>query len=379
MRLLWVATKPPWPPVDGGRRVLAETVACLRAAGHEVRVVAPGPGTAGATEGLTVVPASPRPWPGAVARALWRGWPVTVARHQLPAVRRAVAEALARDPWDAVVAEQLQALAQCQAALEAGLPLVLRAQNVESDLWAAAARSGGLAGPALSFEARRLARHEAAALERVSAVAALTTEDAARLRELAPAARVRVLPAPFPAELPAAEAPLPGQPALVILAGGWRPNREGALWFVAQAWPLVRARHPGARLHVYGADLRGDGVTCHAAPADSRPAFAPGSLQVVPLRIASGVRVKILEAWARGVPVVATPRGAAGLAAEDGRQLLLAEDAPGLARAVSRLVEEPGLAARLVTGGRALLTNRHAPGTVARAWEDLLADVRTSG
>ncbi len=165
----------------------------------------------------------------------------------------------------------------------------------------------------------------------------------------------------------------------MILAGGWRPNREGALWFVRQAWPLVRARHPGARLHVYGADLRGDGVTRHAAPADSRAAFAPGSLQIVPLRIASGVRVKILEAWARGVPVVATPRAAAGLAAEDGRELLLAEDPPGLARAVGRLVEEHGLSARLVAGGRALLSDRHAPGAVARAWEELLADVSSSG
>ena len=193
MRLLWVATKPPWPPVDGGRRVLAETVACLRSAGHEVRVVAPGRGAAAGDEGLSVVRAGPRPWPAAVARALWRGWPVTVARHELPAVRAAVAAALSAGRWDAVVAEQLQALPQCEPARAAGLPVVLRAQNVESDLWAGAARFAGAAGPVLGLEGRRLARHEAAAVARVSAVAALTPEDAARLRELAPAAEAREL------------------------------------------------------------------------------------------------------------------------------------------------------------------------------------------
>ena len=376
MRLLWVATKPPWPPVDGGRLVLAQTVACLRSAGHEVRLVAPDLGAAAGDEGLSVVPAGPRPWPIAVVRALWRGWPVTVARHELPAVRQAVAAALAAERWDAVVAEQLQALPQCEPARAAGLPVVLRAQNVESDLWAGAARFAGAAGPVLGLEGRRLARHEAAAVARVSAVAALTPEDAARLRELAPAARVSVLGAPFPVELPPAAAALPGAPALVVLAGGWRPNLAGARWLVEAAWPLVRARHPGARLHVYGADLRGAGVTPHPAPADSREAFAPGSVLVVPLEVASGVRVKILEAWARGVPVVATPRAEAGLAAEDGRQLLLAADPDGLARAVDRLVGEDGLAQRLVAGGRALLEARHAPGVVARAWEELLAGLR---
>jgi glycosyltransferase involved in cell wall biosynthesis len=103
---------------------------------------------------------------------------------------------------------------------------------------------------------------------------------------------------------------------------------------------------------------------------DSAQAFAEGSVLLVPLRIASGVRMKILEAWARGVPVVATPTALAGLEAKDGRDALVAADPASFARALKRLKDEPGLAASLVEGGRRSLAERHDPAKVAR---DLLA------
>lgn len=87
----------------------------------------------------------------------------------------------------------------------------------------------------------------------------------------------------------------------------------------------------------------------------------------VPLRIASGVRMKILEAWARGVPVVGTPEAVAGLGAHHGRELLVAEDAAGFTAAFLRLHREPSLARSLVAGGRAALRSRHAPRETTRA------------
>lgn len=378
MRLLWVATKSPMPPTDGGRILLGATVACLREAGHEVRLIVPVPAGPCADAGSTCVPARPRPWLTAALRSLLTGLPLSVARHELPAVRRAVARELGSGRWDAVVSEQLQALPQCEPALDARLPVLLRAQNVESDLWAAWGRAswrGGLS----RWQAARLARYEAAALERVAGVTALTTEDARRLQDLAPRARVRVLPAPFPALLPPGDQPLSGAPALVVLAGGWRPNLDGARWFVAEVWPLVRARHPAARLHVFGATFAAPGLISHAAPPDSRSAFAPGCLHVVPLRAASGVRIKILEAWARGTPVVATRRAAAGLGAEHRRELLLADDAAAFAEAAGALVDEPGLGPRLAAAGRARLTAEHSPAAVAQAWSAWLAEVTKQG
>jgi hypothetical protein len=308
----------------------------------------------------------------------------------LPAVRRRVEGLLATRRFDLVHAEQLQALPQALAPARAShRPAVLRAQNVESALW------GAVPGRAQALEARRLAAWEGRAVAAVDATAALTAIDAATLRRLAaaagsPPARVVEIPAPFAAELPAGPGGLAGQPAVAVLGSrGWRPNEDALAWFSGEIWPAVRRELPAAELHVFGiagavrakegpaADTRDGerGVTWHAAPADSAAAFASGSIHAVPLRFGSGVRMKVLEAWARGVPVVATPEGAAGLEASDGVELLVARDAAEFAAAFRRLHAEPGLAAALAAGGRAALRRRHDPATVAHRLLSLYGEV----
>src|SRR3954453_21231635 len=208
MKLLVVATKAPWPPVDGGRFLLLNTLEALAAAGCQLTLVAPVDPAAFDLARVTrelsawgepvLVPAAPLPPIAAVLRSA--GTPVSIARHSLPAVGREVERRLSTERFDLVHAEQLQALPQAEAAFARGIPVVLRAQNVESDLWrAAAVRATGVRGYLLRQEARRLAAGEGRAVRRVAATLALTNEDAARLGELAGGGgRVRVVRAPFP-------------------------------------------------------------------------------------------------------------------------------------------------------------------------------------
>ena len=79
---------------------------------------------------------------------------------------------------------------------------------------------------------------------------------------------------------------------------------------------------------------------------------------VVPLRYGSGTRLKILEAFAHGIPVVSTPLGAEGLDVVDGVHLLLAESAPGSAAACSRLLDETKLRREIVANARAHFLER---------------------
>ncbi len=284
---------------------------------------------------------------------------------------------LAAERFDIVHAEQLQALPQAEPAFRRGIPVVLRAQNVESDLWAETARRGrGLRGFLLRREARKLAAWEGSAVRRAATTLALTEEDASRLRDLAGGGgRVGVVRAAFP-ELPLGTGRLAGEPAVAVFGSrGWLPNEESTVWFATEVWPAVRAALPGAVLHLFGAPpgLEAPGVAVHPSPEDSAEVYAPGSILAVPLRIASGVRIKILEAWARGVPVVATPAALAGLEAQGGREALVARDASEFARAIARLHREPGLVEKLVEAGRQARRERHEPGVVG---EGLVAAYR---
>jgi glycosyltransferase involved in cell wall biosynthesis len=146
-------------------------------------------------------------------------------------------------------------------------------------------------------------------------------------------------------------------------------------------WPAVRAALPAADLHLFGTEDGGDpaaGITVHPAPADSADAFPAGAILAVPVRIASGVRMKILEAWARGVPVVGTPEAVSGLGAEPGRELLVATDPASFAAALARLHGEPGLGRALVVAGRAALRERHDPAAVTARLAAIYGEVRPS-
>jgi hypothetical protein len=376
VNVLVVATKAPWPPIDGGRLLLLNTLQGLAAAGCRVTLVAP---VDPAAFDLDEVARALAPWctPRLIAKAprplllaLLRsaGAPLSIARHSLPAVRHEVERLLTAERCDLVHAEQLQAMPQAEPAFSRGIPVVLRAQNVESNLWSEAAfRASGLRGRLLWREAFRLAKWEGKAVERAAATLALTEKDAAWLRTLSGEnERVRVVRAPFP-ELPAGTGRLQGEPAVVVFGSrGWLPNEESVSWFLHEVWPAVRAAIPGAVLHLFGADSKeaAPDVVSHPSPKDSAEVYAPGSILVVPLRFASGVRIKILEAWARGVPVVATPPAVAGLEVEDGREILIAQDPRGFADAIARLHHEPALAAALVEAGRRALRERHDPGVV---------------
>jgi Glycosyl transferases group 1/Glycosyl transferase 4-like domain len=368
--------------------VAVNTLRALRAAGHECVVVAPfdparedGHRLTGALRDFCephLVPAAPR----SIAVATWlagvRGVPLTIGRHALTTARQTVERLLSERPFDVVHAEQLQALAQCDPAHRHSVPIVLRSQNVESELWSAWEVSWPLLAPIVRRESARLARYEGRAVRRVAATIALTERDAERLRALSGrTVGIDRVAAPFPRQLPPAGAALAGEPAVVVLTSRWFPNRDGAAWFCRTVWPEVRGRCPRAILHLFGA-VRGvrseRAVVVHAEPADSREAFPPGAILAVPLRIASGVRVKILESWARGVPVVATPEAAAGLDATDGKELLIAPDPRGFAAAIARLHADASLVRALVAAGRMLLGTRHDPARIAERLALIYAD-----
>jgi glycosyltransferase involved in cell wall biosynthesis len=383
LNILIVATKPPWPPVDGGRVVVLNTVDALAAAGHRITLVAPVDPAAdhrATRDALAahcraeLVPARVPGMRTVVLSALLRGRPLTVERHQLRAVAERVRQLAAAQTFDAVQAEQLQAIAQAQPAAALGVPLVYRAHNRESVLWSYAASLGRAPARALlRWEARRLATYEGATVRRAAATIVLTELDAEPLRRAAGRGpRIERVPVPFAPHEAASDVPLAGHPAVVTLASpSWLPSRETALRVAREWWPAVRRRVPGAVLHCFGGVDGGplDGVEWHSAPADSALAFAAGAVVAIPERHPTGIPVKGLEAWARGLPLIGSSQTAAALEATAGEELLVADEPEAFAAGLERLAFDPELRRRIVNGGRARLLSLHDPARVAEQLE----------
>ena len=225
-----------------------------------------------------------------------------------------------------------------------------------------------------------MAAAEARAVRMASATVALTRRDGEALagaRGLR-ANGIHVIPPPFPADLPAGSEELPGTPPLLLLGGGWHPNRDSISWFFDSIWSEVLRKNPKAHAHVFGCDKRPSmpATSWHPAPSDSRQLFGKGAILVVPLRIASGIRMKIIESWSRGVPVVATPEAVRGLEADDGRELLLARNGREFGAAIRNLREDPGLQQRLIEAGRQAVATRHDPARVGTLLEEVYREVK---
>ena len=129
---------------------------------------------------------------------------------------------------------------------------------------------------------------------------------------------------------------------------GHDPNYDGVMWFLENCWTEVREKNSDYRLRIIG--KWSEGTKTHVQETYPNVEFAgfvddlgmalAGTVMIVPLRVGSGIRMKILEAGAYGVPVVSTRVGAEGLMINEGEDLLLADDASGFVDAIIKLDEK---------------------------------------
>jgi glycosyltransferase involved in cell wall biosynthesis len=195
-------------------------------------------------------------------------------------------------------------------------------------------------------------------LSRYSCVLATSEHDASQVRRIAPDAAVSV----YPNAIPLRPAACRLEQNLVAFSGtlAYEPNRAAVRYFAAGIWPGLRRRWPHLGWRLIGRNpeavepyLRGvDGVDCTGPVEDALPYLAEAKVAVVPILSGSGTRLKIIEAWAAGTPVVSTSKGAEGLEARDGEEILLADDPETFAGAVSRLLESPDERSRIGRAGR---------------------------
>ncbi len=254
--------------------------------------------------------------------------------------------------------------------------VILDLHNIESTWHDSVAASSG---PVRAWALRRFATASVALerkwLPRFDLILVTSMPDAAIVGEIAPGAPVTV----YPNALPEIAAPPRQDDAEEIVFSGnleYAPNITAIQFFASRIWPSLRSRWPSLRWRIVGKNpagvarlVQGDSrIVLTGFVEDAVTELAGARVAVVPLLSGSGTRVKILEAWAAGTPVVSTTIGAAGLEGVNGEHFLIADDPGTFADSVSSLLASDQQRARLGAAGRCLFEQRY---TWPAAWGSL--------
>jgi glycosyltransferase involved in cell wall biosynthesis len=227
-------------------------------------------------------------------------------------------------------------------------------------------------------EADAVARLARAWLPDTDVVCAASAQEAEAMASRYELRHVRTLPNGV--RLPS---PLPPPPAehRMLFVGNltYAPNLEAAHVLITEVLPRVQAKHPDVTLDLVGPHAGGlaeaRAATRVAGPvADLRPWYSGADVVVAPLWHGGGTRIKVLEAFAYGRPVVATPLAVRGIDVRGDRDVLLADSPQALADAVSALFETPALGARLCEHAGRVVRERYAQSVVSGLVWELVTD-----
>jgi len=212
-----------------------------------------------------------------------------------------------------------------------------------------------------------------------------TARDAETVARLAPDVAPRLHVNPFGIELPAATDPSLEEEGTIAFVGTYlhAPNVDAARWLALDVMPRLRARASGVRLHLYGADPRGeiadlarDDVEVRGWMPAIEPAIARAAVIAAPVRVGGGQRMKVLQAMAMAKAIVTTPRGAEGFVV-DGVEppLAIADSADAVAERIAELLADPARRRTLGARARAMAESHHDASAYAARLEAAYAEL----
>lgn len=388
LRVLAITPYPVVPTVSGGRLRSFHLISELLRRGHVVT--------------NWVVSADDEP-------LTWSDDPIKPALHHIPARRRiglsrkleGLVSRYPEGPWacpppasptdmltgfDVAVLFQANVGRYAAPLIHAGIPVVYSAENVESELFRRLAPLAltRMSGARFRLDAWKFRRFETSLLRQASLVTAVSERDAAQLRQLVPNALVEVLPSGADISGVAFVDHEHSRGSTVIFVGtlGYLPNYDGVTWLVDRILPLARSMRPDVTTRLVGSSspetlksLRRDGVELVGLVPDVQLELAAADLFVAPLRAGAGTRLKLLEAFAAGIPVVATSIAAEGIDAVDGTHLVIADDERAFADAIVGLLASPATRIRISLAARRLVETRYDWAAIGGRFESLLRDV----
>jgi len=374
MRILWIKTEL-LHPIDKGGRIRSYQVLRALARQHQITFLCLSDDLVASdararareyAQDVVVVPFQPPAkmslgFLATLVVNLFSPLPYAIARYRSAGLRAQIHRLAATA--DLIVCDFLTPSLNVPDGLPA--PAVLFEHNVEAMIWQrhASVPQHPLRRAYMRLQWRRMLQHEARECRRFAHVIAVSANDADVIRREYAAASVGCVPTGVDLEYftPARTRPRNSRELVFVGSLDWMPNDDGIRWFAAEVFPRVQQRIDDVRLVVVGRSppprlrrlaSRNRAIEVTGTVDDVRPYLGRAALSVVPLRVGGGTRLKIYEAMAMGVPVVATTIGAEGLPLRNGEQILIADTPDEQATAICALLGNPARAAKLAAEAR---------------------------
>lgn len=321
-----------------------------------------------------------------LGKSLLSGQPWMMLRDERPEMRAALAELAATSQFDIVHADQLN-MGQYALPFPSGRK-VLDLHNALWVLYKRMSEAQSFTNPMKYLLMRDwplLKRYEAEMCRRFDAVTAVSEEDKAALIEAGAPSAMTVIPIAVDLDSqPYIERQPKGPHIIHIGTMYWPANINAINWFLDAIYPLIKARLPEVRCTLIGARppesiierAKADpSLTVTGYVDDPLPYLQDASMMIVPLKAGGGMRVKILNALAQGIPMVTTTVGCEGIAVTPDKDILIADEPASFAEASLRLLTDADLNQRISQNGRDMVMRRYDYREAVKPLDDIYAEI----
>ncbi|MCY4061601.1 MAG: glycosyltransferase family 4 protein [Chloroflexi bacterium] len=305
-------------------------------------------------------------------------FPTTAEASFCPALWRMIDQYLSSHDYDLVHCFGAVSVYEFHS-LFARLPNVITPYESHALYLKSAARQGQLRARLRLPIARRFESFMFTPYDRTVVISAADRET---LRQLQPALKIEVIANGI--ELERFQPRHRGRDAVTLLFVGnyeYGPNQDAVRVLVEQVLPQLREALPQARLQLVGLNppdwmraLANDHIEVTGSVPDVKPYLARATVFVCPLRIGAGLKNKVLEALAMGIPVVATPLSVDGIRVQHGESAIIAP-VDRIAEETLRLLRDEDLRERISRNGRALIEAEYSWRRTADSYERLYAEI----
>jgi glycosyltransferase involved in cell wall biosynthesis len=381
VRILQIATKVPYPTIDGSKVGIFNLTKQYLKHGAEVHFAAPVAGEKIDSRFTSMVSFTPLPAikgysiAGGI-RNLFSPHPYNMERYFDKEGLSRLLNVYGKESFDFVHVDHLH-MAQYGIVLKEkfGAKVILREHNFESDIMGRVSEYYGnpLVRMYAGLQHSRMLRFESGVIGKVDAVLPISVVDEKKMKELVPGVKTYVIPAGVDIENYRTSRVSNPDRVLFLSSFDWLPNIDSFRFYMREILPRLREKAPNIKTIVAGKSTdklpRSEmNEQCEVVGyVDDFNKFASmASVAVIPLRIGSGIRIKLLELMALGMAVVSTSVGAEGIDVENGKHLLLADTPSDFVEQIIRLSSSPELRRELGENARRLVTEKYTWDSVGR-------------